>query len=363
MNLSRRRFGRVLLGASAALPAAALSRYAARAQSGPRITITEPLAWLRSEASLYSGNVAPVRKGEFYTVNARSADNRWWRLTVPSARGKDTWLYADLGAIYSGAITDAPVYSKLPPTPVKPVKPAKPGKAAPAFPPWVPVITPQQRAIYQGAAKFGKDLNMFTVVGDCNSQPPVYLRRVATGEFDGSRVEPRIQQVLARFEGAFGRISLAAKGGFGTAAMGDPTWADGALCDVTMGPFECEVWVSRASVVFIELGTGDQLVWKDFEGHYRPLVELALKKGPLPVLVTKADDIETSEGAPSGYINDIVRKLAREYQVPLLDFHAATRNLPNFGLIDEGDKDFHLNDAGMYRHLEATLQTLAEITK
>jgi hypothetical protein len=362
MNQSRRRFGRMLLGASAVLPAAALSRHAAHAQSGPKITITEPLAWLRSEPSLYAGNLVPVRKGEFYTVNARSADNRWWRLNAPSARGKDAWLYASLGAIHSGALANAPVYAKLP-TPVRTVKPAKSVKAAPAFPPWVPVITPQQRAIYQGAAKFGKDLNMFTVIGDCNSQPPVYLRRVATGEFDGSRVEPRIQQVLARFEGAFGRVSLAAKGGFGTAAMGDPTWADGALCDVTMGPFECEVWVSRASVVFIELGTGDQLVWKQFEGHYRPLVELALKKGPLPVLVTKADDIETSEDAPSGYINDIVRKLASEYQVPLLDFHAATRNLPNFGLIDEGDKDFHLNDAGIFRHLEATLQTLAAISQ
>jgi hypothetical protein len=144
--------------------------------------------------------------------------------------------------------------------------------------------------------------------------------------------------------------------------MMDPIWADGALCGAKQGPFECEVWVSRASIVFVELGTGDQLAWREFEENYRPLVRHALDKGALPVLVTKADDIEVAGGARSGYLNDVIRKLAREYDAPLLDFHAATRALPNTGLIDEGDKDFHLNEAGMDRHIECTLQTLTAIT-
>jgi hypothetical protein len=119
--------------------------------------------------------------------------------------------------------------------------------------------------------------------------------------------------------------------------------------------------VSRASIVFIALGTQEQYSWKDFEQNYRPMVEHALAKGVLPVLVTKADDIETVSGADSGYINGVIRKLASEYQVPLLDFDAATRELPNHGLIDEGDKDFHLSYAGMDRRLITTLQTLAAI--
>ena len=101
MKISRRQFGRAFI-ASAALPASRMLAVAA-AQSGPKITITEPLAWLRGDPSLYAGNVVPVRKGEFYTVTARSSDNRWWRLDVPTARGKDTWLYADLGAPHTGA--------------------------------------------------------------------------------------------------------------------------------------------------------------------------------------------------------------------------------------------------------------------
>ena len=92
------------------------------------------------------------------------------------------------------------------------------------------------------------------------------------------------------------------------------------------------------------------------------MIEHALAKGVLPVLVTKADDIETASGAPSGAINAVIKKLATEFQVPLLDFYAATRELPNFGLLDEGDKDFHLSYAGMDRRMLTTLQTLAAIT-
>ena len=357
---SRRSFFAVAAGVAAS---SLLAMRRSRAAAAVRVTIIEPAAVLRTAPSLIASHVARVNKGDFRTVLARSADGRW--LQLADERGAATgWLFADLAAFVSGNLQDVPARTA---TAVlnatsAPTKRAARATVAPAvWPSWVPRITPSQRAMYKNAERFGKDLGMFTVVGDCNSQPPVYLRRVANGAFDGSRTDVRLQRVLTKFEASFGRISLAAKGGFGTAAMSDPMWADGALCDVKMGPFECEVWVSRASVVFIELGTGDQLSWGDFEAHYRPLIQLALRKGALPVLVTKADDLEASEGASSGYINSIVRKLAAELDVPLLDFYAATRDLPNFGLIDEGDKDFHLDGAGVQRHIEATLATLAAI--
>ena len=62
-----------------------------------------------------------------------------------------------------------------------------------------------------------------------------------------------------------------------------------------------------------------------------------------------------------GYINDELRALAKEYDVPLLDFGAATARLPNHGLIDEPGNDFHLSGAGMGVHVVVTLQTLDTI--
>lgn len=361
-EFSRRSFLRALpmsigVHAVAALAAVGRASLVSAAPAPARLTITEPVAWLRTEPSLIAPKASAVRKGEFHAVRGRSASGRWVQLDAG-------WLLTDLAAFTSGRIEDVsvvPVAARSAATAVRPAKTVRATAAAPAWPKWAPRITEKHRAIYAAAPKAGKDLGMFTVVGDCNSQPPVYLRRVANGEFDGSRTDPRLQRVIAKFEASFGRISLAAKGGFGTAAMSDPTWADGALCDAGVGPFECEIWVSRASVVFIELGTGDQYTWQSFEEHYRPLVQLALRKGVLPVLVTKADDLESREGAPADFINSVVRKVAVDFDVPLLDFYAATRDLPNFGLIDEGDKDFHLDGAGMHRHIEATLMTLAAL--
>lgn len=319
-----------------------------------KYTITVPIAYLRAEPSLVAPTTLAVAKGEFYRVTARTADNAWVRLGVLTRTVAGTWLPADLGVLYEGKLSTVPV---IPQT-------AKvlPATRAVTYPKWIPVITPQMKAIYKQAARYSKDPQIFTVVGDCNSLPPVYLQRIATGMFDASKYAT-LKPVVARFSGSFSRISLAVNGGFKTAAMMDPDWADHKLCATNDGPFPCEVWVSRASIVFIELGTGDQYEWRDFETHYRPLIEHALKKGALPVLVTKADDLEARNGAPSGYINDVIRRLAKEYGVPLMDLWLATRSLPNGGLLDEGDLDFHLSYAGMDAHLIATLQTLDAIMR
>jgi hypothetical protein len=331
----------------------------AGAQEQPKITITVDQAWLRDGPSLVSGNSVPVAKGEFYEVIGRTPDAAWLRLAVPGAKAeRGTWLFADLGAAYSGDPKSAPVLEAPARAPAR----GKAIKAAP-MPTYLPAITPQQRAIYRQSAARGKDLNFFTVVGDCNSQPSVFLQRLASGQFDASRLDPKLQAIVQRFSRSFGRVSLAAQGGFGAGMMMDPTWADGALCDVAggQGPFACELWVSRASVVFIALGTQEQYDWQNFEANYRPMIEHAQAKGVLPVLVTKADDIETASGAPSGHINGVIRKLAQEYGVPLLDYAVAARALPNNGLIDEGDKDFHLSDTGMDLRILTALQTLAAI--
>jgi hypothetical protein len=140
--------------------------------------------------------------------------------------------------------------------------------------------------------------------------------------------------------------------------MFEPDWADPGQCAAGEGPLACELRVSKASVVFISLGTGDQFAWRDFEQNYRAVISYTLKAGVLPVLVTKADDLETHSGAASGYINGVIRRLGREYGVPVLDFWAATRGLPSYGLRNEGNDNFHMTPAGSDARILATLQTL-----
>jgi hypothetical protein len=149
----------------------------------------------------------------------------------------------------------------------------------------------------------------------------------------------------------------------------DSTWADPKLCEAGEGPLACELRTSKASIIIIALGTGDQHTWRDFEQTYRAILDYTVKAGVVPVLMTKADALESQEGgAPEGYINDVIRRLGREYGVPVIDFWLATRELPNNGLAEERNNNlqsanpFHLNEQGMDTRMLMTLLTLKAIS-
>ena len=72
-----------------------------------------------------------------------------------------------------------------------------------------------------------------------------------------------------------------------------------------------------------------------------------------------ADDLDSQQGgAASGFINAVVRRLGAEYSVPAIDFWAATRALPQYGMRNEGNENFHLSAAGSDVRLLLTLQLL-----
>ncbi len=321
----------------------------ARAAEGVEFIVTTPGAYLRNDPSLISPNTYPVFKDERYPITARSADNLWVQLAVPKA-AKGTWIMSGLGAV-EGDLAGVPAAPKPKLKPLARVKPVPTAKG-------VPVVSPHAKAIYQQSAAKGRNPLMFTVIGDCNSQPTAYIGRLAAGLYDLSRYQA-YQATVSRFTRSFPRISLSASGGFNSAATLDPTWADGFFCRKDESPLTCELRHSNASIVFIELGTGDTHIWKEFEANYRTIVETVLSQGALPVLITKADGLESQEDtAPPEFINEVIRKVGQEYDVPVMDFWLASRDLPNFGLIDEGNSDFHLAPAGSDLHMLMTLQTL-----
>ena len=172
------------------------------------------------------------------------------------------------------------------------------------------------------------------------------LGRVATGLFDVSKT-PALASTVERFASSFWRTSVASFSGFNTGSMFNPEWANPQYCMAGEGPLACELRRSQASVVFVALGTGDQFTWSDFEKHYRGIIDDLLKRKVLPVLVTKADDLDSQQGgAAPGFINDTIRRLGTEYGVPVIDFWAATRSLPNFGMRVEGNENFHMSADG-----------------
>jgi hypothetical protein len=311
-------------------------------------------AYVHKAASWTSPAVGRVVKFQCFNVAGRNKNAEW--LLVPYGNTQ-AWIHGSMVRV-KGDLTSLPDTGDVV------------AKAAlfTSMPDGLPAITWRQRWIYRNSARLGKDINMFTVMGDCNSESPVFLGRFASGGLDTSSY-PSLAGTVKWFTESFTRTSLATHGSFNTAMAFDSTWADPSQCQGDEGPLACELRVSRASILVIGLGTGDQFDWSTFDTRYRAIVDYTYNHGVLPILMTKADALESQQGgAPDGYINDIIRQIGREYGVPVIDFWLATRSLPNNGLLDEHNNAlqstpaFHMNEQAMDMRIFMTLQTLKSIS-
>ncbi len=207
--------------------------------------------------------------------------------------------------------------------------------------PYISGITAKSAAIYKDGQAKGNRANVFALVGDSNTQNPAFLQPLDRGDYKLGDYA-YLQDTITFFKGSFARSqsSPAAVGGFNTTYVLDPGHA-ASYCNKGETPLACEYRITRPSVALILLGTGDQHTWQGFEGRYRTIIEYTINQGIIPVLMTKGDDLEHRDNsAPSGYINDIIRRLSREYDVPLLDLRQAINGLPNLGFNSDG---FHYN--------------------
>ncbi len=323
-------------------------------------------AWLRAAPSVNAPKVAPLVQGSSFQVVGRTADAQWLALAAPNVKA---WLPAGFGDVIGG-IANVPVIAYASPPFGKNTNTA-------AVPEWIK-LGPRAKALLQQATKAGRDPRMYSVAGDSNSTWQRDVGRIAAGVFDYDKYG-YLRTVVTRFDPAIARVSVAVHGGIGAANMFDPAIAkqQSSDCRDGEGMFVCELRQSRASVVFIQLGTGDKFTWRDFDANLRRMIDYALANNVLPVLVTKADDLESIQGgAGFNFINDTIRKLAAEYQLPLIDFYVATRALPTipnpelpkrpftqFGLHDEWGYYFHLTDEGRSLRVLTTLMMLDAITR
>jgi hypothetical protein len=200
-------------------------------------------------------------------------------------------------------------------------------------------ISQHARDVFVQGQALGNRAFVFSMVGDSNTDNPAFLAPFDAGNYSLGAYD-HLSPTVYYFSGSFSRDSAAAVGGFSTAKVLDPALADG-RCNGGESPLACEYRLNKPSVALILLGTGDQHSWQGFESRYRQIVEYTLGQGIVPVLITKADDLESLENtAPYDYTNNVIRSLAVEYDVPLLDLRLAVAGLPNRGCVADG---FHYN--------------------
>jgi hypothetical protein len=186
--------------------------------------------------------------------------------------------------------------------------------------------------IYQRGLALGNDPRAFSKIGDCESTPAWFL-----GDFDrggnfyrlGEHEE--LEEAIAQFSGSFLRESLATGRGFSASSVLAPLWADPQQCQPGETPLDCELRAHHPSIAFVMLGTNDRWHQDLFEGQMREILDVLLESGVVPILSTKADNLEGDGG-----LNAAIVRLAYEYDVPVWNYWLAVQPLPGHGLQEDG---------------------------
>ena len=183
--------------------------------------------------------------------------------------------------------------------------------------------------IYQKGQVLGSDLHAFSMVGDCNSLEPYFLTYF---DLDPSTYDlgayAYLQPAIQQFSGSFNRKSLAVGDGFNTSAVLSPSRADPNKCNANESPLACEYRIQKPSFAIIAIGTDDYLSPERLEANLRQIVEMSIHLWIVPILFNQMDNSNQLDN------NAIIAKVAKAYDLPLVDLMLAAQLLPNQGLTD-----------------------------
>ncbi len=201
-------------------------------------------------------------------------------------------------------------------------------------------ISERVREIYARGQALGNRPNAFSKIGDCDTSASWFLDSFDQGSSSYSLgTYTNLQPVIDQFQGSYARKSLAAYRGFVAASVLSPLWSDPNQCQANETPLACEIRLNRPAFAFILLGTNDYNHEKDFEPNMRIILNTLIAAGVVPILATKADNLEGDES-----INATIARLAYEYDLPLWNFWRAVQPLPSHGLqVDQSHLTFASN--------------------
>jgi hypothetical protein len=194
--------------------------------------------------------------------------------------------------------------------------------------PVVLLVSNTTRDLYKRGQIDGNDSHAFSKVGDGEVSAEWFLTMFDLGkEYYDLGPYHNLLPVIEKFSGSFGRTGMAARRGFNTDRILDPSLRNVERCESSESPLTCELRLHRPAFVFLSLGTNQVWQPEDFEKGMRQILEVLLSKHVIPILSTKGDNLEGDDR-----INRTIACLAQEYDVPLWNFWSAIQPLPHHGL-------------------------------
>ena len=229
--------------------------------------------------------------------------------------------------------------------------------------PVLPTVSETMRELYQRGQKSGNNPRTFSKIGDGEISAEWFFTSFDLGEnYYDLGLYQNLLPVIGYFDGSFGRVSKAARRGFNTWMILDPSASELNFCESGESPLTCEMRLHKPSFAILSLGTNQIWQPEEFETGMRQILDILMSKNVVPILSTKGDNLEGDHR-----INRTIACLAQEYDLPLWNFWAAIQPLPNHGLqpdlehltygINDFDDDNALQSAWTLRNLTA-LQAL-----
>jgi hypothetical protein len=220
--------------------------------------------------------------------------------------------------------------------------------------PVVPDLSPHAEQILLEAARNTRlDLNTFSKVGDCQMVAGTFLAGYASGKY---KTPEGYESTVEWFAESMLSESVTAERGLGISSALNPMFGLAAgydQCFRNETPLDCELRTRHPVVVVIGMGTN----WipnasLSFDKYLRDLVDTILTTGAVPILATKADNVEGD-----WKLNEVIVQVAYDYDLPLVNVWRSVRDLPGHGL----ERKIYLTPDGWMRRNHAWLLTLDRV--
>lgn len=201
--------------------------------------------------------------------------------------------------------------------------------------PVVPQVSPWLKTVYAQGLADGNDPHSFSKIGDCQNVESLFLPFDLQPYYRLGDKYSYLMPAIEQFSGSWMRDSQAVRGGYNVASVLSTFFSDKEECGNDETPLVCEFRLNKPSIAIISMETWTSKRPPEiYEDYLSQIVEFVLAHNSIPILATKADNLEGDQS-----INAAVARVAYKYDVPMWNFWAAVQPISSEGLTED---NFHL---------------------